>query len=127
MSYSSWFAQIKIFWLWLDQGTKIAFEEHCKRHKHSITPAGKVKIPDSQVAVLHQEPDWFRRGVAESIYIMQEEPTLNRDKGRHTLPEIFRELLTRDLTVTANRNIATEDASPPEEAAENGPKISDSN
>ena len=34
-----------------------AFGEHCSRDKHSTNPAGKVVIPDSQVAVLHQEPD----------------------------------------------------------------------
>ena len=102
------------------QGSKSAYEEHCKRHKHSINPAGKVKIQDSQVAVLHQEPDWFKRGVAESIHIMQEAPTLNRDKGRHTLPEIYRELLNRDRSGHGSRSIATADASLPEEAAENG-------
>ena len=78
------------------RGSNSAFEEHCIKHKHSINPAGKVTIPDTQVTVLHQEPDWFKRGVAESIHIMREAPILNRDKGRHTLPEIYRELLTRD-------------------------------
>ena len=73
--------------------------------------------------MLHQEPDWFKRGVAESIYIMQEEPMLNRDKGRHTLPEIYRELLNRDHVGHGNRSLATEDASLPDEATENGPKI----
>ena len=78
------------------RGTSSAFEEHCTSHKHSINTVGKVNIPDSQVAVLHQEPDWFRRGVAEAIHIMREDPTLNRDKGRHTLPVIYRELIHRD-------------------------------
>ena len=78
------------------KSTKSAFAQHCKRQKHSTNPKGKIRIQDSQVAVLHQEPDWFKRGVAESIHIMLEEPTLNRDKGRHTLPEIFREVLSRD-------------------------------
>ena len=78
------------------KGTNSAVSEHCRRNKHLITPAGRVKIPDTQVTVLHQEPDYIKRGVAESISIMLEEPTLNRDKGRHTLPEIYRELLTRD-------------------------------
>ena len=105
------------------QGSKSAFEEHYQHRRHSMTPACKVKIRDSQVKVLHQEPNWFKRGVAESIYIMQEEPTLNRDKGRHTLPEIYRELLNRDRSGHGNRCIATEDASPPDEAAENGSKI----
>ena len=78
------------------QGTKSEFEEHCKRHTYSIIRAGKVKISESQVAVLYQELEWFKIGVAASIYIMQEETTLNRDKGRLTLLEIFWELLTSD-------------------------------
>ena len=78
------------------RGSSSSFEEHCRLHKHSTNSAGKVTIPDSQVRVLHQEPDWFKRGVAESLHIMREDPSLNRDKGRHTLPEIYRELLSRD-------------------------------
>ncbi len=42
----------------------------------------------------HREKDWFRRGVAESIYIAEGRPSLNRDRGRHTLPPIYRQLLS---------------------------------
>ena len=38
----------------------------------------------------------FRRGVAEAIYITKEKPDLNRDRGRHTLPVIYRELLANE-------------------------------
>ena len=48
---------------------------------------------DKEVSILHQESDWFRRGVAEAIHIHQEAPILNRDRGRHTLPAIYRDIL----------------------------------
>ena len=43
-------------------------------------------IDEGSVSVLHQETDWFRRGVAEAIHIQREAPTLNRGRKRHTLP-----------------------------------------
>ena len=76
--------------------TNSAFEEHCKHQQHSRNPTGKITIQDSQIKVLHQEPDWFKRGVAEAIHIQEVDPTLNKDKGRHKLPVIYRELLNRD-------------------------------
>ena len=39
----------------------------------------------ADVHILHQEPDWFRIGVAEAIHVMKEQPTLNRGRERHTL------------------------------------------
>ena len=41
----------------------------------------------------HQEKDWFRLGVAELIHIAEERTLLNCDRGRHTLPPIYRQLL----------------------------------
>ncbi len=55
-------------------------------HNHNFTK--------EDVAVKHQEKDWFRRGVAESIYIAEGRPSLNRDRGHHTLPPIYRQLLS---------------------------------
>ena len=59
---------------------------HMERNQHSFSK--------EEVSVLHQEPDWFRRGVAESIHIAMRQPVLNQDRGRHTLPAIYREVLT---------------------------------
>ncbi len=54
---------------------------------------------ETEVTVLHQETGWFRRGVAEAIHITSSDPPLNRDRGRHTLPAIYREIIQpRDLT-----------------------------
>ena len=58
---------------------------HMDQHRHSFSEEG--------VSVLHQESDWFRRGVIESIHIAMEDPDLYRDRGRHTLPAIYREIL----------------------------------
>ena len=49
--------------------------------------------PTEDVSVLHTETDWFKRGVAESIHILRKRPTINKDKGRHTLPPIYQEVL----------------------------------
>ena len=53
------------------------------------------------ILVLHQEPNWFKRGVAEAIHIAQEDPILNLDRGRHTLPSIYNQILSRDITSSA--------------------------
>ena len=60
--------------------------EHLTKEGHSFSK--------EQVSVLQQEPDWFKRGVAEAIHIQRESPSLNRDQGRHKLPAIYRELLS---------------------------------
>ena len=46
------------------------FREHRRRQFRS----GNVKILD-------REPDWFRRGIKEAVYIRQLQPSLNRDGG----------------------------------------------
>ena len=58
---------------------------------------------EDAVSVLHKDSDWFRRGVAESIHIAIERPSLNRDRGRHSLPVIYREIL-----VSRGGRLATE-------------------
>ncbi len=45
--------------------------DHIVEHNHNFTK--------EDVAVKHREKDWFRRGVAESIYIADRRPSLNRD------------------------------------------------
>ena len=59
---------------------------HMEFHKHSFSD-------DTDVSILHQETGWFRRGVAEAIHIQQQNPDLNRDRGRHNLPPIYQEIL----------------------------------
>ena len=59
--------------------------KHLKQHQHHFK--------DQEVAVLHQEANWFKRGIAEAYFIELERPTLNQDRGRHTLPVIYRDLL----------------------------------
>ena len=60
--------------------------QHLVQAKHTFNDEG--------VSVLHREPDYFKRGVAEAIHIDRETPSLNRDRGRHTLPSIYREIIT---------------------------------
>ena len=54
------------------------------------------RVSPKDVDILHQgEPNWFRRGVAEAIHIYKEQPILNENRGRHLLPPIYREIITR--------------------------------
>ena len=63
--------------------------DHLVEHNHNFTMFTK-----EDVAVKYREKDWFRRGVAESIYTAEGRPSLNRDRGRHTVPLIYRQLLS---------------------------------
>ena len=85
--------------------TERRLSKRIKEHHRSSSPVGhhlihrKHSISEQDISVLHQESDWFRRGVAEAIHIAQEDPVLNRDRGRHTLPNIYHEvILSRDQT-----------------------------
>ena len=79
--------------------TERKLKKRIQEHHRSSSPVGhhtqefQHSFSETEVAVLHQESDWFRRGVAEAIHITKEGPDLNRDRGRHTLPAIYRELL----------------------------------
>ena len=85
--------------------TERRLQKRVTEHHRSSSPVGqhlaerKYSFSDDNVKILHKESNWFRRGVAESIHITEEEPELNRDRGRHTLPAIYRELImSRDNT-----------------------------
>ena len=85
--------------------TERRLNKRIKEHHRDSSPVGhhlkdrKHSISERSISVLHQESDWFRRGVAEAIHILQDDPPLNRDRGRHTLSNIYREvILSRDIT-----------------------------
>ena len=58
---------------------------HAKDHQH--------RILFDQVKILDSDQDWFSRGVREAIQIATQPSDLNRDRGRHTLPRIYRSIL----------------------------------
>ncbi len=58
---------------------------HAKIRQHNVDY--------DNVKVLDRETNWFRRGVKEAIQIEVSEADLNRDRGRHTLPRVYRGLL----------------------------------
>ena len=77
--------------------------EHMGAHNHSFAP--------ETVTVKCKEKDWFRRGIAEAIWIAKENPSLNRDRGRHTLPPVYNQLLSsRDAHITQGARDDTETA-----------------
>ena len=67
--------------------TKRTLQKRVSEHHRSSSPVGqhlaerKHTFSDDNVKILHKESNWFRRGVAESIHITEEEPELNRDRG----------------------------------------------
>ena len=99
--------------------TERKLKQRITEHHKSSSPIGhhlqwnQHSFSNSDVSILHQENDWFRRGVAEAIHIEQEGPILNRDRGRHTLPTIYKEVITsRDPTTTSgSRPRSRDDAS----------------
>ena len=79
--------------------TERKLSKRIHEHQKATSPVGHHTQYNSHsfgkdnVKVLQLESDWFRRGVAEAIHIETEKPTLNRDRGRHTLPVIYREIV----------------------------------
>ncbi len=79
--------------------TERSLRKWISEHHRDSSPVGhhmgyqKHSFTSNNVSVVHQEATWFKRGVAEAIHITLVDPSLNRDRGRHTLPAIYREVL----------------------------------
>ncbi len=85
------------------QKTSTPIGEHMGSHNHRFAP--------ETVTVKCKEKDWFRRGIAEAIWIAKENPSLNRDRGKHTLPPVYNQLLSsRDAHTTQGARDDTETA-----------------
>ncbi len=89
--------------------TERSLKKRVAEHHRSSSPVGhhmqynQHSFTTENVSVIQQEPGWFQRGVAEAIHISRRDPNLNRDRGRHLLPPIYREILdtSRDLSPTS--------------------------
>ncbi|KAI8511634.1 hypothetical protein Bbelb_107340 [Branchiostoma belcheri] len=84
-----------------ERSLKARFQEHTRpssassevsQHIHVESPGHHVSL--DTVRILDTEQDYFLRGVKEAIYIRAHHPTLNRDGGRHRLPDTFDPVLT---------------------------------
>ena len=70
-----------------------------KEHTRNSSPVGahaqeqQHSIQFDQVKILDTDPDWFARGVREAIHIATHTSDLNRDRGRHVLPRIYRSII----------------------------------
>ena len=79
--------------------TERVVKKRATEHQRKTSPVGhhmlyhKHHFSTDNISILHQETNWFRRGVAEAIHIMKTDPKLNRDRGRHNLPNIYREVI----------------------------------
>ena len=78
--------------------TERSLKNRLVEHKRSSSPVGhhmdynKHSFADAEVSVIHQETGWFCRGMAKAIHITKLDPNLNRDRGHHHLPAIYREI-----------------------------------
>ena len=93
--------------------TERKLSKRVSEHHRESSPVGhherfnQHKFNQSDVSILHRESDWFRRGVAEAIHIEEEQPTLNRGRERHTLPAIYRELLSKSRDVNNTNHVTS--------------------
>ena len=55
-----------------------------------------------EVKILDREPRYFERGVKEAIYIRVNQPTLNKDGGRHKLPRVYDPILRSHVQKVMN-------------------------
>ena len=86
-----------------------ASNKHFTRNTHKTTEGlfNKSVVTDhvsqsnhimnwGQAKVIGREQDWFRRGMKEAIQIrIRGRETLNRDQGRHNLPDVYNPILDR--------------------------------
>ena len=79
--------------------TSRSLKTRIKEHSKTSSPVGAHakeyhhNIQFDQVKILDTDQDWFKRGVREAIQIATQTSDLNRDRGRHTLPRIYRSIL----------------------------------
>ncbi|KAI8519233.1 hypothetical protein Bbelb_024900 [Branchiostoma belcheri] len=86
-----------------ERSLKARFQEHTRPSSASSEVSQHIHIESTghfvsldTVRILDTDQDYFLRGVKEAIYmyIRAHHPTLNRDGGRHRLPDIFDPVLT---------------------------------
>ena len=65
------------------------------RHINSDHPDHSITLDN--VRILEVELKWFERGVRESIEIIINSPTLNKDAGRYNLPLVWNNTLKKLL------------------------------
>ena len=68
--------------------------QHIKATNHSIDW--------KEVKVLDKDSNWFNRGVREAINIHRHPSSLNRDKGRHELAPVYKNILSHDVISNAS-------------------------
>ena len=78
------------------------FSEHkrkCMVKKSEVAEHIHLKASDHQLdfaktKILDRDNRWFQRGIREAIYIRAQQPTLNRNAGRYTLPVVWDQIIS---------------------------------
>lgn len=87
-----------------ERSLRARFQEHRRpssvtsevsQHLHTEQPGHSVDIEN--VEILAVENRWFERGVKEATFIRSVKPTLNKDKGRYKLPNVWDNTIHREL------------------------------
>ena len=60
-------------------------QHHMEYNKHSFDP--------NEIRILDHDSNWVSRGIREAIHISRTQPPLNRDRGRHHLPPVYKSIL----------------------------------
>ena len=68
---------------------KSAIMQHAADAQHHFRKSDKK--------ILARDSNWHSRGIRESIYIRGLSPTLNRNDGRHTLPNCYNSLIKQAI------------------------------
>ena len=76
---------------------KTRLNEHDDKNRTSVVGEHSRKYEHTRdyenPKVLGQASDWFERGVKEAIEINRTSSSLNADKGRHTLPPVYQNII----------------------------------
>ena len=93
-----------------ERSLKTRFQEHRRpstvssevsQHIHIESPGHKVKL--DEVKILDRDSRYFERGVKEAVYIRVNQPSLNRDGGRHKLPSVYNSILRSSVRKVTNQ------------------------
>ena len=80
--------------------TERCLKKRLNEHKRSSSPVGHNMIYNEHsfhpenVSIVHQEPGWYCRLIAQAVHMSWINRNLKQDRGCHILPAIYKEITT---------------------------------